>query len=183
MLLCGISLQSFVVTRKTICNAIAKRHFCNSFTSAKSGRNIGKFHSFRRKLSDVKIPDRFKKKLPFEANIETVSEKTLLFSCHSMKRNAVLISVGGTFVSLVMAQSADLIYRYSGAVKIQPVEKSPWYLWWLNIDYSSNILKFTMMTIMLIAGEWNYNLTYCVLCQRYIIHSMYSMSLFMLSLK
>lgn len=70
-----------------------------------------------------------------------------------MKRNAIMVSVGGTFVSIVMAQSAELIYRYSGGISTKPVEKAPWYYWWKNIDYGSNTLKYTMMAIMAVAGK------------------------------
>ena len=137
-----------LLKKNTTCVKIT-RYFCKC--NVKTLEKV--FQMSKRQFSDVKIPERFRKKLPFEQESETVARNTLLYSCYDTKRTSIYISAGGTFLSLVLLQSADLIYRYSGAVKFKPPDDAPWYMWWMKVNYSSEILKYTMISIMLIAGE------------------------------
>lgn len=129
------------------------RFVCQYTTLAKSGlAKLKDFKILERRYSDVRIPERYRKRLPFEQTSENIPNNTLLFSCYDAKRTAVFVSVGGTFLTLVLLQSADLTYRYSGAVKIKPPDNAPWYMWWTKINYSSELLKYTIVSIMLVSG-------------------------------
>lgn len=151
-----LSIRIGLLLAANASNVKVTRCICQHTPLSRSGlaQSIGVVRAIKRQFSDVRIPERFRKKLPFEQTSESVPRDVLLYSSYDTKRTAIYVSVGGTFLALVLLQSADLIYRYSGAVKIKPPDNAPWYMWWTKVNYSSEILKYTMISVMLIAGRY-----------------------------